>query len=287
MADGSCLCGTVKWRTTGMLETLSHCHCSQCRKAHGAAFASYTATAPDRFQWLAGTDAIRHYNSSGEINRAFCGTCGGVVPEDAPGGKEIYIPAGSFDDDPELRGGYHIFVGSKAPWHEIADDLPQHEFYPAGSQDAAQLPVVEPAALTAPTPGVARGSCLCGDIAFTVELPFKFIHNCHCTRCRKARAAAHTTNGFVAKDKVVFQRGQDQIVTYKRPDAKYFTHCFCARCGSGMPRLDPDRNIAVIPLGSLDDSPNQRPDDHIFVGSKAPWYEIADDLPQFTAMPTK
>jgi len=48
-----------------------------------------------------------------------------------------------------------------------------------------------------------------------------------------------------------------------------------------MPRLDPNRGIAVVPMGSLDDDPGIRPTAHIFVGSKAPWFEIADDLPQY------
>jgi hypothetical protein len=42
------------------------------------------------------------------------------------------VPAGSLDDDPGARGKIHIFVGSKASWYEIADDLPQHDAYPPG-----------------------------------------------------------------------------------------------------------------------------------------------------------
>ena len=111
------------------------------------------------------------------------------------------------------------------------------------------------------------------------------VHNCHCSRCRKARAAAHTTNGFTAMDDVRYTRGEDTLRTYRLPEARYFSQVFCPTCGSGMPRRDPERGIAVIPFGSLDDDPGRGADDHIFVASKAPWHEITDDLPRFDETP--
>ena len=113
----------------------------------------------------------------------------------------------------------------------------------------------------------------------------KFVHNCHCSRCRKARAAAYATNGFTAIDGVEFVRGENKLKTYKLPSARFFTQRFCTRCGSGMPRLDADRDIAIIPFGSLDDDPGRGADDHIFTGSMAPWYTITDDLPCFKEVP--
>ena len=122
-------------------------------------------------------------------------------------------------------------------------------------------------------------------MAFEVSEPFKMVHNCHCTRCRKARAAAHTTNGFTSMDGLRFLRGEGELVTYKLPEAKYFAQAFCRICGSGMPRKDPGRGIAVIPFGALDDDPGRGAQDHIFVAHKAPWYTIADDLPRFDEAP--
>ena len=106
--------------------------------------------------------------------------------------------------------------------------------------------------------GVLRGSCLCGDVAYEVRAPLKAVHNCHCSRCRKARAAAHATNGFTDVDGVVFVRGEDRLKSFK---------------------------FVVSPFGSLDDDPGRGSDDHIFTGSMAPWYTIADDLPQFDGRP--
>jgi hypothetical protein len=79
---------------------------------------------------------------------------------------------------------------------------------------------------------------------------------------------------------VRFTRGEDRLVTYKVPEARYFKHSFCRTCGSSMPRLDFERGIDIVPMGSLDDDPGIRPQRHIFVGSRAAWDEIHDDLPQ-------
>ena len=122
---------------------------------------------------------------------------------------------------------------------------------------------------------------------FHVTKPFKIAHNCYCTRCRRARAAAHASNGFTDFDGVTFIKGGGLLKTYKLPDAQYFTQVFCEICGSKMPRLDRDRNLAVIPLGSLDDDPGIRPMDHIYVAYKCEWYDITDDLPGFAEGPPR
>lgn len=251
-----------------------------CRKAHGAAFGTYYFVPSERFSLTGGADEIRHFPSSGDLTRAFCATCGSVVPNGDDKGESYFIPAGAHGDGPAVRS--HIFVASKAPWHVIGDDLPQYDAYEPGNTSA----VIGDRVLPPKPEGVlARGSCLCGAVAFEVTEPFKVVHNCHCSRCRKARAAAFTTNGFTSADGVRFTRGEDHVAAYKMPEARFFTHAFCDICGSGLPRIDPRRRIAAIPLGALDDDPGQGPVDHIFVDNKAAWYDIGDDLPQFPQAP--
>ncbi len=122
MVTGSCLCGTVRWQVDGSLDSMSHCHCSMCRKAHGAPFGTYTEAPSESFTWLSGMDAITSFESSPGIIRAFCGTCGSVVPE--PFGKDrMVIPAGCLDGDPGVRPSSHIFAASKAPWHVSIDNV--------------------------------------------------------------------------------------------------------------------------------------------------------------------
>ena len=131
----------------------------------------------------------------------------------------------------------------------------------------------------------ARGSCLCGGVAFEVTSGPLQVNHCHCSRCRKVRGTANATNMVVARDGVRFARGADLLTTYRAPDARFFAHAFCRVCGSSMPRLDEARNIAIVPMGSLDDDPGARPERHIFVDSKAAWDTITDGLPQFPAGP--
>ena len=104
-------------------------------------------------------------------------------------------------------------------------------------------------------------------------------------RCRKARAAAHTTNGFVDPKGLHFTRGEDLLDVYKVPDAKFFAQAFCRTCGSGMPNRDLTRDRVGIPFGALDTDPGQGAGDHIYCGSKAPWHTIADDIPQHDERP--
>ena len=136
-------------------------------------------------------------------------------------------------------------------------------------------------ALGAAPNNTLRGSCLCGNVSFKVTEAFSRAHNCHCSRCRKARAAAHASNAFTSIAAVHFTQGEENIEVYKLPDAKRFSVAFCRTCGSAMPRKDALRAIAVIPMGALDDDPHRTVDRHIFIGSKANWYTPEDDLAKF------
>ena len=164
---------------------------------------------------------------------------------------------------------------------EVTGDLPRHDAYPVETGS----PSVEDKPLAAGPEGVLRGSCLCGAVAFHVTEPIKVAYNCHCWRCRHARAAAHSSNGFTSFDGVRFLKGEDHLKSYKVPEARYFTQVFCDVCSSAMPQRDAERKIAFIPLGSLDDDPGIKPADHIFVAYKAGWHDITDDLPRFGEAP--
>ena len=231
------------------------------------------------FSWDSELNAIQAYQSTPDLKRAFCSHCGSCVPNLSDDDKIVFVPAGSHDDGPEVE--CHIFIASKAPWQDITDKLPQYDAYPPNEN----YTVYPDKILPKPVPGVVRGSCLCNAIQFHITEPFKIVHNCHCSRCRRARAAAFTTNGFTSMDGVTFIKGESSIKLYKVPEAKFFTHAFCATCGSGVPRKDPGRGIAVIPLGALDDEPDSSAVDHIYIDDKAHWYHITDDLPAFSQTP--
>jgi hypothetical protein len=136
-------------------------------------------------------------------------------------------------------------------------------------------------------PGVTQGSCLCGEVAYEISTKPLRLYLCHCSRCRQGRSAAHCANVFYDATGFLWTRGAELVKEFPLPGAQYFTTAFCTNCGSELPRVSVERNIAVVPAGSLDSDPGIAPAAHIFVGSKAPWFEITDDLPQFAEMPPR
>lgn len=127
---GKCLCGGVQYETPGRLKDLAFCHCSMCRRALGAAFGAYARVSPGAFRWLSGEDQIATYESSPGVHRCFCRHCGsslGAVGED---GNLSWVALGTVTGDPGVRPEAHIFAGSKAPWFEITDSLPQFDEWP-------------------------------------------------------------------------------------------------------------------------------------------------------------
>ena len=125
---GKCECGRVRYEVDAEISDFSHCHCSQCRRLHGAAFASFAAVPRDEFRYLSGEPDLKIYASSDQIDRVFCAHCGSNILADyKPEPDVLYVTMGTIDGAPKCPPSYHIFVGSKAPWYEICDALPQHD----------------------------------------------------------------------------------------------------------------------------------------------------------------
>jgi hypothetical protein len=281
MVTGSCVCGKVRYEASGPFSSMLSCHCSMCRKHHGTAFATYVSTPIDNFHWLQGKDGLIEYKSSEQGVRNSCSVCGSTVPMMMPALSMAFLPAGPLEGDLGMRPQGHIFVGSKAPWHTITDDLPQHDEYPAElGVTGLERPRIE-----SQPPGVASGSCLCGAVAYEATGEPAFMQSCHCQRCRRVRAAAHGTNIFYKAAEFRWIRGDERVAEYKLPDARFYTAAFCRQCGGAVPKVALDRGMAIIPAGSLDTDPPMRPQRHIFTNYKASWFEITDAIPQFPEGP--
>jgi hypothetical protein len=128
MIHGHCECRRVSFEADCEISDFSHCHCSQCRRLHGAAYATFAGVDTSKFRYVSGEDALSTYASSDTHQRVFCGNCGSnilVSLDDYP--DMLYLSMGAIEGDPELPEAYHIFVGSKAPWHEILDDCTQYQ----------------------------------------------------------------------------------------------------------------------------------------------------------------
>lgn len=128
--QGSCLCGTVKYQISARPKALTHCHCSQCRKSHGAAFASYASVPREHLHLVQGGDSLQAYSSSASASvlRQFCGRCGSSLFWSRRQGdyaEWISIALGTLDTAFTSDRQQHVEVSSKAPWHDIHDHWPQ------------------------------------------------------------------------------------------------------------------------------------------------------------------
>jgi hypothetical protein len=123
----------VRYEIHGALSAVLNCHCSVCRKAHGSAFRSRGRVAAKDFKWIAGEDLMTYFESSPGTRRGFCRVCGSPILTRFDKDPSMFsVPFGAFDDDPGVSPQLHAYVASKAPWHEIADDLPQFDERPPG-----------------------------------------------------------------------------------------------------------------------------------------------------------
>ena len=131
MIAGHCECRRVRYEVDGDIKDFSHCHCSQCRRLHGAAFATFAGVSRDQFRYISGESDTSEYASSASHGRVFCSECGSnilVALDQEP--DVLYLSMSAIEGDPPRPQGYHIYVGSKAPWHEIVDDLKQYDTEP-------------------------------------------------------------------------------------------------------------------------------------------------------------
>jgi hypothetical protein len=105
-----------------------NCHCSRCRAATGSAFKPFGGIERGKLRLTAGGDRLL-IRGEDELNDTRCAACGSLLYSVVRGGEYVHVALGSLQDEPSLKPTKHIFVGSKAPWFEITDELPQHEEY--------------------------------------------------------------------------------------------------------------------------------------------------------------
>jgi hypothetical protein len=126
---GSCLCQAVSYQFQGPEYVFQYCHCSRCRKFTGSAHASNIIVDPEQFEWLSGEDQVGRFEhpEAKHFATCFCKTCGSSLPWLAQSGAAVIIPAGTLDDDPEIKPSQNIYWKDRAPWRAAVDALPQHD----------------------------------------------------------------------------------------------------------------------------------------------------------------
>jgi len=123
---GSCLCGSVRFEATAPTLFCAHCHCTLCRRSHGAGYVTWFAVPREGFRLAGGADVLRVHRSSDHGRRSFCGQCGSTLFCESthhPGRIDIVLANmhGPIDRDPQL----HVYFSDRAPWVRVGDSLPR------------------------------------------------------------------------------------------------------------------------------------------------------------------
>ncbi len=129
---GSCLCGSVTYQFSGPEFVFQYCHCSRCRKFTGSAYAANIIVAPQQFEWLNGETLVGRFElpDAKHFATCFCTRCGSSLPWLAQSGEAVIVPAGTLDEDPDIRPIHNIFFQDRAPWLKPVEALVSYDELP-------------------------------------------------------------------------------------------------------------------------------------------------------------
>jgi hypothetical protein len=125
---------------------------------------------------------------------------------------------------------------------------------------------------------VLAGRCRCGAVRYEVEDAFRYAANCHCSECRAATGSAFKPFAGIEREKLTITAGLQDVAVFGEEE---LNDTRCGACGCFLFSVVREGAFVHVAMGSLVDAPTIRPTHHIFVGSKAAWFEITDGLPQF------
>ena len=126
------------------------------------------------------------------------------------------------------------------------------------------------------------GNCMCGAVRYVVADEFLYAMNCHCSDCRRTTGSAFKPFAGIEREKLRVIKGESDLMGFGGEKAH---DAHCKLCGSLLYSVVSDGALVHVAMGTLVDDPSIRPTQHIFVGSKAGWFTITDDLPQFEEFP--
>ena len=131
------------------------------------------------------------------------------------------------------------------------------------------------------------GSCLCGSVTYEYSGAGKVFQYCHCSRCRKFTGSAFSPNIIVEPSQFEWLSGAELLGRFELPEAKHFATCFCKNCGSSLPWITKSGKAVIIPAGTLDSDPGEKPIHNIYTSNQAPWFLDAGDLVKYEELPLK
>ncbi len=139
---GRCLCEAIVYEIIGELGPIFNCHCSKCRRWHGAAFRTRASVKKTQFNWVTGEEHLSKYASSENVTKTFCSICGSSLMTFYKNFPDIIgLPLGGLEQDPGARPQANIFIDSKAPWYTPCDGLPQYATWPDSEEKVRETKV--------------------------------------------------------------------------------------------------------------------------------------------------
>lgn len=130
--QGSCLCGKVAFSVNEFEPLVGHCHCTMCRKFHGAAFSTFVEVKLEHLTWLTGESELRSYQAENGTVRQFCQHCGSslvFISSFNQQAKTVEMALACFDTELPVNPDAHIYLASKVSWYSPNDDLAKFQQY--------------------------------------------------------------------------------------------------------------------------------------------------------------
>jgi hypothetical protein len=125
---GQCLCGAFRFTVTGPLENVRLCHCDFCRRGNGSAYSANCRVPAESFVVVCDEGTLRHFENTPGAKRYFCGTCGSPMFAHVDSDPHhVRVRIGTLDREAAAEIVAHVWVGSKARWDRISDDLPRFD----------------------------------------------------------------------------------------------------------------------------------------------------------------
>jgi hypothetical protein len=129
-----------------------------------------------------------------------------------------------------------------------------------------------------------KGSCLCGAVKYEINGELGPLMFCHCSKCRKANGSAFNAASLVNTADLRIVSGSEQLAEYESGPG--VGRVFCRTCGSPLySRRDLMPEAVRLRIGTLDTPVKGKVTAHIFTGSKAEWFDICDEAPQYAERP--
>jgi hypothetical protein len=271
MLKGRCLCGAVSFEVRGAASAPSLCHCSQCRRLHGAPGAYIGGPLAD--YRIRGEESLNWYRLP-KSEQGFCSICGSkLFWREASGSPDLDVSVGSLDAPTGLKLGRHIFTRSQGDYYEIGHDgVPRYAEYSADGPPIGE----ETAPQAGPRKTDHSGRCQCGAVSYRVKGNMRDVVVCHCGQCQCNHGYAP---GYTAARKTELAlAGEENLVWYRSSDEA--RRGFCRICGSSLFWAAEDRDTVSITAGSLDAPTGLKTVLHIMTADKRDYYMIADGVPQ-------